>query len=168
MAQFNKLKQTGIVFAYIQEFEELKTLMKETNKVFTDEYFMESFIGGLKEEVGKLVTLQEPASLFSATQLALKSEDIVQLLTKGQKLTPKAAPTPVHPYVRTEGGTNKLKLPPPIKRLAPEEMRLRRKKNLHFNYDETFHSGHKCKKLYLILGNDNDEDKEEKGYTLNH
>lgn len=40
--------------------------------------------------------------------------------------------------------------PPPLKRLTPEEMLARRRKNLCYNCDETFTPGHKCKGLFVI------------------
>lgn len=68
LAQFNKMRQTGSVQSYIQEFKEMRSLMKESNKVLTDEYFMDSFVGGLKEKINKFVVMQKPITLLSATQ----------------------------------------------------------------------------------------------------
>lgn len=51
---------------YIQEFEERRALMKESYSAVNEEYFLESFVGGLKKEIGKMVTLQEPTSLTKA------------------------------------------------------------------------------------------------------
>lgn len=53
VAQFNRLRQVNSVKNYIQEFEEMMALIRENNSALIDEYFMESFIEGLKEEVGK-------------------------------------------------------------------------------------------------------------------
>lgn len=64
---------------------------------------------------------------------------------------------------KSEGGFTESKLPP-IKRLTLEEMKAMREKNLCFNCDEIIHIGHECKKLYLILGEE--DDNEDVGDTL--
>lgn len=61
-----------------------------------------------------------------------------------------------NPNVKNERLTSKTRVPT-IKRHTLEEMRARREKNLCFNCGELFHIGHKWKKLYLILG-ENTED----------
>lgn len=88
--------------------------------------------------------------------MAIHSEELVQLLTKGQKYGMKQSPIIILGVNKTKVGNNRPK-PPPIKRLTPEKMRARRKKNLCFNCDEIFHVGHKCKKLYMILAEDDEE-----------
>lgn len=156
ISQFNKLKQIASIYHYIQEFEELRALLKENNQTLNEEYFLESFIGGLKEEVGKLVEIQKPTSLLDATQMALQSEDLVTLLNKGQKLESKSYST-INPMAnKNERGDSKPKLLP-IKILTPEEMKVRRDKNLCFNCEEAFHIGHKWKWLYLIWMEGEDE-----------
>lgn len=157
VAQFNKLKQTGTVLSYIHEFEKLRALMKERTSAFTDEYFLESFIGGLKDEIGRMVALQEPTSLLKATQLAVQSKELIQLLTKGHKYGVKPSFSPSTGVNKAKGVNFKSKLPP-IKRLTPEEVKARREKNLCFNCDDTYHAGHRCKKLYMILADDHEEE----------
>lgn len=115
---------------------------------------------GLKEEIDKLVTLQKPGSLLEAIQVAILSEELVQLLTKGHKVYPKTLQTTTNLNVKSDGMGSKLRVPP-IKRLSPKEMGAKREKNLCFNCDEGFHIGYKCKKLYLILMENDEEESEE-------
>lgn len=138
--------------------------MKENNKALNDGYFLKSFIRGLKEKVGKFVAMQKRATLLSTTQLALQSDEIVNLLTKGQRMPTKAPLTSSTTHVKSKG-LNKPKLPP-IKRLTPEEMKTMREKILCSNCDEIFHLGHKCKKVYLILVEGDEEEEVEVGETL--
>lgn len=131
ISQFNKLKQTASVNNYIQEFEELRALLKENNQTLNKEYFFESFVGALKKEIGKLVEIQKPTSLLDAIQMALQSEDIVNLLTKGQKMNYKSQANINTAPVKIEENLPKAKFRP-IKRLTPEEMKLRHKKKSMF------------------------------------
>lgn len=88
--------------------------------------------------------------------MAIQSEELVQLLTKGQRPV-KPTPVVLSSTSRGEGGNTRAKLPP-IKRLTPEEMKMRRDKNLCFNCDETYHFGHKCKRLFLVWVEDGDDE----------
>lgn len=45
----------------------MRGLMKESNKALTNEYFMDSFVGGLKEKINKFVIMQKPTTLLFAT-----------------------------------------------------------------------------------------------------
>lgn len=113
-------------------------------------------MGGLKEEISKIVALQEPISLLKATQLAVQSDDLVKLLIKGQKIGNKA-PLVFLGNNKNEGINARARLLP-IKRLTPEEMKLMRDKNLCFNCDETYHFGYKCKRLFLIWVEDEENE----------
>lgn len=144
----------------MQEFEEIRALMREENKALTEQHFIESFIGDLNEEIGKLVTLQKPGTLLEAIQVVVQSEELVQLFTKNQKSYPKNPLTTTNLNVTGDGISSKPRIPP-IKRLLPEEMRARRERNLCFNCDEVFHIGDKCKKLYLILMENDGEEPED-------
>lgn len=126
VAQFHRLRQTTSVQAYMQEFQEIRILLREDNTTLTEQYFIESFVEGLKEEVGKLVILQKPKSLLEAIEVATHSEELIQLLAKNLKVYPKATlPSLTNQNVKSEGKHPKPKVPP-IRRLSLEEMRTRR------------------------------------------
>lgn len=58
VVQFNRSGQITFVQSYLQEFEEMRALMKENNKALAEDYFVEIIIGRLKKEIGKFVTMQ--------------------------------------------------------------------------------------------------------------
>ncbi|KAK6136938.1 hypothetical protein DH2020_029316 [Rehmannia glutinosa] len=71
VGQFNKLKQEGTLLDYINEFEELRAFMLEkVNRNHSEEYFVESFISGLKKEIKNMLELLQPKTLLEAMQLA--------------------------------------------------------------------------------------------------
>lgn len=45
--EFNKLNQKGTLEEYVDEFEELKSILLQAGHKLTDEFALESFIGGL-------------------------------------------------------------------------------------------------------------------------
>ena len=58
--EFNKLQQEGNVEDYQEKFEELKSLMMIKNQSLDENYFISSFINGLKEEIKPMVTCLSP------------------------------------------------------------------------------------------------------------
>ncbi|KAK6129131.1 hypothetical protein DH2020_037109 [Rehmannia glutinosa] len=145
---------------YIIEFEELKSFMLErVNKVHSEEYFVESFISGLKPDIRQMLELLKPQSLMEAMQLAKIQENRIGGTTREYR-------QPNKPHIQSNSGlgrgvqtetggimkgrANYEKLPP-LKKLTTEELETRRRKNLCFNCDEPFHLGHKCKKLFVIV-----------------
>ena len=51
---------------YEEKFEELKTLMLIRNPKLDEEYFVSSFISGLKEEIKPMVKMVKPQTLSKA------------------------------------------------------------------------------------------------------
>ncbi|KAL8091683.1 hypothetical protein AgCh_034082 [Apium graveolens] len=72
--QFNKLKQTTTVGEYEDQFEEMRALVVHKNKGFNEEYFMSSFISGLKESIKVVVRMFRPQSLSDAIFLVKQQE----------------------------------------------------------------------------------------------
>lgn len=60
VAEFNKLRQTDSVLAYQEQFEELRALMLVSNNSLSEQYFISSFISGLKEEIKFVVQMFLP------------------------------------------------------------------------------------------------------------
>ena len=73
--------------------------------------------------------------------------------------------------------------PIPIKSLTPIEMKARRDKGLCYNCDEIYTFGHKCSKLFMLWGEEKEEEvgeeearepmeervgKEEEKFTISH
>ncbi|XP_027150544.1 uncharacterized protein LOC113750800 [Coffea eugenioides] len=68
--EFNKLQQVGNVDDYPEKFEELKPLMMIKNQNLDENYFIFSFISGLKEEIKPMARMLKPATLFEAFELS--------------------------------------------------------------------------------------------------
>jgi len=71
---FHKLYQLGTVEEYLEKFEELKALLMQ-NMPLPDEYFVSSFIGGLKPQLKPFVKALDPKSLEDAIRFARFHED---------------------------------------------------------------------------------------------
>lgn len=73
--QFNKIKQTGTIADYEDKFEELRALVLSKNRGFNEEYFISSFISGLKDNIKGSVKMFRPQSLSDAVYLAKQEEN---------------------------------------------------------------------------------------------
>lgn len=148
IGQFNKLLQKGKVDDYIRRFEELKTYMWTQNKGCTEEYFIESFLSGLKEEIANALYIVRPQTLRDVIIQARGQQIYLESLDRrsqgaqrlmGEKTVYKAKPNFT---------TNKGSVQPtrkefaqksfPVKRLTAAEMAARREKGLCYNCDEVY------------------------------
>ena len=67
---FHRLQQWGSVDDYLEKFEELKSLMLQKTPVLPDDYFIASFIAGLKPHLKAFVKALNPLTLDDAIQFA--------------------------------------------------------------------------------------------------
>lgn len=84
--EFNKLQQTGSVQDYQDKFEELKTLLLYKDPRLSEQYFVSSFISGLREELKPVVRMMKPSSLIEAFEIAHCQEQSMDLQHKRQKM----------------------------------------------------------------------------------
>lgn len=80
--EFNKLSQTGSLLDYIERFEELKSLIICKNTKLGEDYFIFSFISGLKAELKPMVRLMKPQILLDAMEIAQFQEQTIDVLVK--------------------------------------------------------------------------------------
>jgi len=66
--EFNKLKQAGTIEDYLERFEELKSLMLIKNSSLPSDYFIDSFIGGLNDDVKHFTRAFNPRTLSEAVK----------------------------------------------------------------------------------------------------
>jgi len=71
---FHKLQQMGSVEDYLEKFEELKSLLLQ-NIPLPDDYFVSSFVGGLKPQLKPFVKALNPVTLDEAIKYARLHED---------------------------------------------------------------------------------------------
>ncbi|PIN03314.1 hypothetical protein CDL12_24163 [Handroanthus impetiginosus] len=73
------LRQEGSVVEYIRQFEEFKVLMIASH---TEEFFVNAFVNGLREEIRHMVEMLAPSTLMEAICIARKQEDLLNAMTK--------------------------------------------------------------------------------------
>ncbi|KAG8388303.1 hypothetical protein BUALT_Bualt02G0111500 [Buddleja alternifolia] len=143
IGEFNKLHQTGTVTEYLEKFEDLKSHMLLFHREFPEDFFIASFVSGLRDDIQGAVLSMKPNTLHQAISLAKKQET-----TK--------LPPPKPPFKPPEHSQ------PTRRLLTAAEMRARREKNLCYNCDEVYVPGHRCKnrQIFLIM-----TEEEEEAYT---
>ncbi|XP_057780007.1 uncharacterized protein LOC130998610 [Salvia miltiorrhiza] len=163
VAQFNKLKQDSDVMSYTLKFEELKAFMVGDNR---EDYFVKSYLSGLKDEISNMVEMFNPRTLGQAIKLAKRQELQLLSLGRGPKQVSKVQESnwkkPQEsntPKGSTVVGVSDHKTSN-FRKLTPEEIEIRRKKKLCFNCDEPYQIGHKCKKLFTIICEESQEEVE--------
>ena len=80
--QFNKLQQTGTIEEFIDEFDNVRSLMEQNHHILPDSYFLESFIGGLKPTVKPFVKAFKPVNVAEAIMYARLQEKSIQANSK--------------------------------------------------------------------------------------
>ncbi|VFR03390.1 unnamed protein product [Cuscuta campestris] len=76
--EFNKLCQTGDLEEYVDKFEELKGLLLRKRPNMPQEYFLDSFIAGLKPQIKPFVKAFAPTSVTKAISYARLQEQTVE------------------------------------------------------------------------------------------
>lgn len=71
---FNKLREEGTVMEYEDKFEELRALIVVRYKNFSEEYYVSSFISGLKDHIKGSIRMFRPPTLADAVFLAKQEE----------------------------------------------------------------------------------------------
>ncbi|XP_026396090.1 uncharacterized protein LOC113290721 [Papaver somniferum] len=170
VGEFNKLDQTGRVLEYQEQFEEVKALMLAKNKSLTEDYFIHSFVTGLKEYLRMVVQMFTPTTLQQVIFLARRQECIMdkyahsqpkftnRLSYESNTLPTSTKASTLTPLVTSPTVTSPTTSPkmPPLKKLTYAKMREKREKGLCYNCDEFYTKGHKCIKqqLYMIVAGD--------------
>jgi hypothetical protein len=178
-AQLFKLRQTGFVSEYQENFEKLG------NRVLglPADAILNCFISGLIPEIRNEIAIQRPYSISEAIGLAklieAKNKDSKPKFQRSfhpqnnltastsntnysnNNSSTQSLPKPPIPSIPTQHNTTTTKLP--IRRLTPAQMQERRAQGLCYNCDKKYVVGHRCatgRYLLLILeaGEDFDHD----------
>lgn len=172
VGRFNKLVQKGSVAEYIAEFEELRGYVLTHHNVHTPDFYLSSFISGLRADIQQALYVYKPRTLNEAMEKAREQETLIELLDKRVKTPFKTATMPTKPapaWISPKPATSStssstpqqtsISKLPEIKRITPQEMAKRREKGLCYNCDEVYSRGHKCQRpqLYLMEGDDMEE-----------
>lgn len=166
VGRFNKLTQTGTVKAYIAEFEELRGYVMARHSSHTDEFYLSSFLSGLRADIQQALYVYKPRSLSEAMEKAKEQEVFMELMEKRVRTSvPRTTPTSfaaAKDTLKTAHSSPVAKWPE-VKKISPQEMAKRRERGLCYNCDEIYTRGHKCIKpqLFLMVGDDDIPDAEE-------
>jgi hypothetical protein len=136
LGRLTKLKQSRIVEDFIAAFE----CLAFRTEGMSDAFFRECFIIDLKDEIRAHVLMDRPQSWVEATKRAKEA----QLVVSSQN--PKPSFIPRIKLVNPTTPSAPLK----IQKLTKAEMDERQLKALHYNCDDKYFLGHKCKeKIFL-------------------
>ncbi|XP_071932407.1 uncharacterized protein [Coffea arabica] len=80
IGEFHNLKQTGSVAEYQEKFAELRDLLMTMDYGLTEDYFISSFLSGLKEEIRRVIRKPKPETLIHAFNLARIQEIAIEVM----------------------------------------------------------------------------------------
>lgn len=157
---FNKLKQHTTVSDYEDQFEELRALLVSRNKTFSEDYYISSFLSGLKETIKATVRMFRPQTLADAIFIAKQEEskNFKPVLSNPKPLLSRPYTshdtkpiTSVLPI--SDNKPHSKEFPKSKSTLSPKDILDRRLKGQCFHCDDLYHPGKPCKsKLYLLIG----------------
>ncbi|KAL0425639.1 UNVERIFIED_CONTAM: hypothetical protein Sradi_1098700 [Sesamum radiatum] len=103
------------------------------------DFFLASFISGLRQEIKTLVLALEPKDLQTAISLARHQESVVEAIAK------RVSSELYKPYSDPEFA--------PVRLLTGAEMTARWERNLCYNCDEVYTPAHRCKnpQAYMLM-----------------
>ncbi|XP_026450670.1 uncharacterized protein LOC113350764 [Papaver somniferum] len=149
VGSFNKLAQTSTVEEYFERYE---AVMKAKHKDLSEDYYTLNIISGIKEEIRNPVQMFKPASDTDAFYLARMQQESMEFQTKHYRYnkpftpshtfssspsTSRPPPSPLSTIPEISFSPSKAEPPiPPIRRLTPSQMKVRRDKGLCYNCDE--------------------------------
>lgn len=152
--------------------------MKAKHKDPSENYYTLSFISGLKEEIRNPVQMFKPPSDTDAFYLARMQQGSVEFQRKRYRYqkpfissqtfssSPSSSRPPLSPLITIPASSfspskqffthpttpTRAEPPtPPIRRLNPAQMKVRRYKGLCYNCDEMYKQGHMCKTQQLFM-----------------
>ncbi|KAK2965721.1 hypothetical protein RJ640_022248 [Escallonia rubra] len=181
IGEFHKLRQVGTVEQYYNDFEALRSIMVNEGCRFDDNYFIHSFISGLRDEIRLEVEKFEVYELSQAIFLARKQEasltnswhmprtssrptlTTIPFHSTPQKppqpislYIPKPVPTmPTHSHAPPSQPISKALLltpsNPPYQKIPRTYFDDRKKKGLCYWYDDIFSPTHVCKNKQIAM-----------------
>ncbi|KAL4281913.1 hypothetical protein GQ457_03G031000 [Hibiscus cannabinus] len=150
--EFNKLVQKSTVEEYQERFEELKPYILMYNSSLGEDYFVSSFISGLKEEIRNRIMVHEPKGLAEAYRKAKRQELVLEMEGRKNKYTPRVtAPNQLQYQKPLLSYTPVQKQPQTVNNQKQNLLDYRRANNLCFKCGEKFSPGHQCKTKQLNL-----------------
>ena len=183
--RFNKLSQIGTIESYIDEFEKYRSLMNQQGHNLTEEYMLDSFIGGLKDTIKPFVRAFKPTTICEAVEYARLQEDTLNSLNlkplknhltpyTNTPILPKPSEKPaLLPLPSTKVTSNTYPSTPNTKtnrnfKYVPADVRASKiAQGLCFYCDKPFERGHKCSfkeaQLFAVEFKEDSEGEDDEG-----
>ncbi|KAJ4817820.1 polyprotein [Rhynchospora pubera] len=172
IGEFKRLHQVGKVQDYIRQFDTLQTKLMYERPYLPPEFYVSTFVEGLRDDIKAMVTMFKPQSLYDAYNLAGQYELAQDNQWKRLKFVPRAS-FPVNNFRPQEGvnkglpnqigGQQKLQLTNGEKGLTFEQ---KRALGLCHRCSEKWSHGHKCanKGVLMIEGQDEVSISDDEGF----
>ncbi|KAL4313107.1 hypothetical protein GQ457_01G008060 [Hibiscus cannabinus] len=152
--EFNKLLQKSTVDEYQERFEELQPFMLQHNAHLEEDYFISSFISGLKEELKHKVKVHEPKTLADACRKAKLYELATEIEAKKYRYNYKGnnmGNSSMGQRINSIPVIGNPRGPPGQNTQKQGLVEYRRANNLCFKCGEKFGPGHQCKLKQLNM-----------------
>lgn len=131
---------------FITKCEEIKVAMLRENPTYDDGFFMQGFIGGLKEELKAMVVSQMPKTLRETNLVAAHQELVLEMLQRGTKHPVKnntTAQIPTQNQTFHKGSRQSLNSTSNLR--SPNVSMNQKRSNVCYKCKETWVPGHTCK-----------------------
>ncbi|KAJ4763928.1 polyprotein [Rhynchospora pubera] len=168
IGEFKRLHQMGKVADYIRLFDNLRGKLMYERPHIPPDFYVSSFIEGLREELRAMVSMFSPKSLNDAYKFAKQAEQFQDGQYKRFRYTPK--PPPLLSYPKTVEGDDRKAIVPTIQRSGYHSVtnknslyEQKKAQGLCVRCDAKWHPGHQCAKtMHMLLGPpDNNEERED-------
>lgn len=78
IGEFKKIQQRGTINEYLEKFEDLKAWVLIRSPTIPEEFFLEFFVEGLKEDIRHTVKMLNPYNLSQAVETARHREKVIE------------------------------------------------------------------------------------------
>nr|XP_016449252.1 PREDICTED: uncharacterized protein LOC107774272 [Nicotiana tabacum] len=146
IGEFKKVEQKGTVDEYLERFEDLKAWVLIRNPTIPEDFFLEFFVEGLKEEIRHTIKMLNPFTLSQAVDKARYQERLIQV--QNRKERSQWGRSNITGYNQTNGvmvkGANSS-----VGGQGNKLLELRKAQGLCYKCGEKYHVGHQCKTKQL-------------------
>ncbi|OIT03430.1 hypothetical protein A4A49_57614, partial [Nicotiana attenuata] len=145
IGEFKKLEQKGTINEYLEKFEELKTWVLIRRPTIPEEFFLEFFVEGLKEEIRNTVKMLNPYTLSQAVEKARFQEKVIEAQMRKSRVTWNKGPVQNSNVVVTKSQGNWSR----EGQSNTSNAGVKRNHNLYYKCGDKWVPGHQCKNKQL-------------------
>ncbi|KAL3527962.1 hypothetical protein ACH5RR_012618 [Cinchona calisaya] len=162
--EFNKLQQERTVTKYQEKFEELEALMLQKDPRLTEQYFISSFLSGLKEEITPIVKMLKSQTLLDAFGIAKLQERSIEMNRIHSKVKHQGTSSETISSIPSRSASSHYRVlvandkKTYTKKISALEVQYRRNNGFCFKCGKKYNFGHQCKMRHLNFMLCEDED----------